>query len=78
MDNEVYFDDFENWVFAHFVFEDYYAYYEKKKALLDQIDCENITSPYIDILINRKSAFWEIMVNIDNEAYLDDFHNPTF
>ena len=31
MDNEVYLDDFENWVFAHFVFEDYYAYYEKKK-----------------------------------------------
>ena len=31
MDNEVYLDDFENWVFSHFVYEDYYAYYEKKK-----------------------------------------------
>lgn len=78
MDNVVYLDDFENWVFSHFVFEDYYAYYEKKKAPLDQIDCENIKSTYIDILTNRKSAFWEIMLNIDNEAYRADFENWVF
>lgn len=50
----------------------------KKKAPLDQIDCENIKSTYIDILTNRKSAFWEIMLNIDNEAYLADFENWVF